>query len=125
FPARRLDDERDGGRTPPAKEKSSDRHALRVLPLRIDGRALRGEHREPRVGVCSEAPAARRPLLALPIDEAGRRALGHSLHQPAPSGVMATLVKITFACSMRMAFGLVASEVPGATPKKPYSGLIA
>src|SRR3954465_193754 len=46
-------------------------------------------------------------------------------HQTSPSGVSATLVKMTFALSIRIALGLVASDVPGATPKKPYSGLIA
>src|SRR5512134_1366637 len=46
-------------------------------------------------------------------------------HQTSPSGVSATLVKITFAFSVRIALGLVASEVPGATPKKPASGLMA
>ena len=46
-------------------------------------------------------------------------------HQTSPSGVSATFVKITFLCSVFIAFGLVWSEVPGATPKKPFSGLIA
>jgi len=35
------------------------------------------------------------------------------------------LVKMVFECNIFIAFGLVASEVPGATPKKPASGLIA
>jgi hypothetical protein len=35
------------------------------------------------------------------------------------------LVKMQLACSVAMAFGLVFSEVPGATPKNPASGLIA
>src|SRR5688572_15417003 len=46
-------------------------------------------------------------------------------HHTSPSGVSATLVKITLECSIFIAFGLVCSEVPGATPNKPYSGLIA
>src|SRR6266567_4697259 len=46
-------------------------------------------------------------------------------HQTSPSGVRATLVKIELAAQEAMAFGFVFSEVPGATPKKPYSGLIA
>src|SRR5918992_3163304 len=40
-------------------------------------------------------------------------------HHTSPSGVMATLVKITFARNVFIAFGLVCSEVPGATPNKP------
>src|SRR5580700_10113154 len=40
-------------------------------------------------------------------------------HQTPPSGVSATLVKIVFVASVAMAFGLVFSDVPGATPKNP------
>src|ERR1700688_1483161 len=46
-------------------------------------------------------------------------------HQTPPSGVSATLVKIEFVESVIIAFGLVLAEVPGATPKKPASGLMA
>ncbi len=37
----------------------------------------------------------------------------------------AVLVKVVFDDSMRMALGLDWTFVPGATPKKPYSGLMA
>ena len=46
-------------------------------------------------------------------------------HHTSPSSVSATLVKITLACSVAMALGLVFTPVPGATPKKPASGLMA
>src|SRR5277367_2221026 len=46
-------------------------------------------------------------------------------HQTPPSGVRATLVKIVFFAREAMAFGFVLTEVPGATPKKPNSGLMA
>src|SRR5437667_4719091 len=46
-------------------------------------------------------------------------------HHTPPSGVSATLVKIELVASVAIAFGLVLTEVPGATPKKPASGLIA
>src|SRR5207245_7175068 len=46
-------------------------------------------------------------------------------HQTPPSGVSATFVKIEFFESAAIAFGFVLAEVPGATPKKPASGLIA
>jgi hypothetical protein len=47
-------------------------------------------------------------------------------HHTSPSSVNATLVKIELPCSrVRIALGLVCSFVPGATPKKPYSGLTA
>src|ERR1700693_6375641 len=46
-------------------------------------------------------------------------------HQTPPSAVKATLVKIVFFDSVAIAFGFVFIDVPGATPKKPVSGLIA
>src|SRR5690348_13021946 len=55
---------------------------------------------------------------------AGGSSVMPSHHTP-PSGVSATFVKIEFFASVAIAFGLVFSEVPGATPKNPASGLIA
>src|SRR5712671_1087202 len=55
---------------------------------------------------------------------AGGSSVMPSHHTP-PSGVSATLVKIVFLESVAMALGFVLAEVPGATPKKPASGLIA
>src|SRR5918992_4687654 len=46
-------------------------------------------------------------------------------HQTSPSSVRAQLVNIEFLRNVAMAFGLVSSLVPGATPKKPASGLMA
>src|SRR3972149_104271 len=46
-------------------------------------------------------------------------------HQTSPSGVSATLVKITLCFNIAMQFGLVLFDVPGATPKNPASGLMA
>lgn len=46
-------------------------------------------------------------------------------HQTSPSGVRATLVNTELPHRVAMALALVASEVPGATPKKPASGLMA
>src|SRR5215471_979994 len=46
-------------------------------------------------------------------------------HQTPPSGVSATLVKIEFVAREAMALGLVFTDVPGATPKNPASGLMA
>jgi hypothetical protein len=39
--------------------------------------------------------------------------------------VSAQLVKIVFSRTVAIAFGFVCSPVPGATPKKPASGLMA
>jgi hypothetical protein len=44
-------------------------------------------------------------------------------HQTPPSGVSATLVKIVFREIVAIALGFVFADVPGATPKKPASGL--
>lgn len=46
-------------------------------------------------------------------------------HHTSPSSVSATLVKMQLASSVASALGLVAGPVPGATPKKPFSGLMA
>src|SRR5437867_6292427 len=46
-------------------------------------------------------------------------------HHASPSGVSAQFVKIEFDWQVRIALGLVVNPVPGATPKKPASGLIA
>src|SRR5438067_11721016 len=58
------------------------------------------------------------------MHSAGGSSVMPSHHTP-PSGVSATFVKIEFFASVAIAFGLVLSEVPGATPKNPASGLIA
>ena len=46
-------------------------------------------------------------------------------HHTSPSSVLAQLVKIASWETISIAFGLVFSPVPGATPKNPASGLIA
>src|SRR6266567_3278599 len=46
-------------------------------------------------------------------------------HHTPPSGVNATFVKIEFVASVAIAFRFVFTEVPGATPKNPASGLMA
>src|SRR5579864_2671383 len=53
---------------------------------------------------------------------AGGSSVMPSHHTP-PSGVRAVLVKMLFRAKLAIAFGLLFTEVPGATPKKPASGL--
>src|SRR5262249_52053286 len=73
--------------------------------------------------------AALRPLAGVH----GRRsqsvsAAGGSLissHHTSPSGVSAQFVNTVFFAIVAMAFGFDLRLVPGATPKKPASGLIA
>src|ERR1700761_860304 len=77
--------------------------------------------------------AAGRPVLPMAGVHGSPRPSRHSdggesvmpSHQTPPSGVSATLVKMVLRASVAMALGLVCAEVPGATPKKPHSGLIA
>src|SRR5438105_3889100 len=58
------------------------------------------------------------------MHSAGGSSVIPSHHTP-PSGVSATLVKILLRASVAMALGFVLTEVPGATPKNPASGLMA
>src|SRR5256886_16681107 len=46
-------------------------------------------------------------------------------HHTSPSGVIAQFVKIEFLVAVNMALAFDFMLVPGATPKKPYSGLMA
>jgi hypothetical protein len=46
-------------------------------------------------------------------------------HQTSPSSVRAVFVNTVFASIVCIAFGFVSRFVPGATPKKPFSGLMA
>src|SRR5262249_23500238 len=64
---------------------------------------------------------------ALPRQSVRRSGTSPSMpsHHGQPSSVTATLVKIEFARSVAIALRLVLFDVPGATPKKPASGLIA
>ena len=78
------------------------------------------------LGCAALRPQSGRPVLALPVDRPGRAAARSCPPTTAPpSGVRATLVKIEFFARVAMAFGLVLAPVPGATPKKPASGLMA
>src|ERR1700733_12761196 len=104
------------------------------------GTPLGSSHDGSMVGHC-EAGAVKREFgcaaftPVLPISGVQRRpcqsrhsAGGWSVipsHQTPPSGVSATLVKMEFFARVTIALGLVFTEVPGATPKNPASGLIA
>ena len=46
-------------------------------------------------------------------------------HHTSPSSVRAVLVKMQLPHSVSIALALVSQPVPGATPKKPASGLMA
>ncbi len=46
-------------------------------------------------------------------------------HHTSPSSVSAVLVNTVLRSTVRMALGFVSQFVPGATPKNPFSGLMA
>src|SRR5262249_41905508 len=60
----------------------TDRHSVRVLPIRINGRALRSRSGKTRVGMrslCARLfPDFRRPLVALPIETVRWWFIGHA-----------------------------------------------
>ena len=68
-PVEGLMDERYRTRPTAAEEDCADRHALRVLPCRIDYRALRCGRREAGVGMRARFAGLRVPLFASPVDE--------------------------------------------------------
>ncbi len=101
------------------------------------GTPLGSSHSAAIVGHCEAGTAKRALGWAAGVSEAGVQSLpfqsmrcaGASSvmpsHHTSPSSVSATLVKTVFAYMVFMALALVCSPVPGATPKKPASGLIA
>src|SRR5271169_159871 len=101
------------------------------------GTPLGSSHSGAITGHCRAGPvkralgcAALRPLAGVQ----GRRNQSHSSaglvsvmpsHHTSPSGVSAQLVKIEFLVTVSMALAFDFMLVPGATPKKPASGLMA
>ena len=125
LPAARLGDERHVRGTPAAEEDRVDRHAVVRVPVVGDLRALGGGDREARVGVRGRPTGVGRPgLPSQSVSSVGGWSVSPS-HQTSPSGRSATFVKIVLPHSVCTAVGFVDSPVPGATPKKPASGLIA
>ena len=81
-PVAGLGDQRHGGRTSTAEDEGIDRHALGIVPLRIDHRILRSRHGKARIrmrGLAATLAVGRRPVLALPVDQVSRRLFGHAL----------------------------------------------
>ena len=112
-------------RRPPNRIASS-RHAVRVVVLRRQDRALRDRGAVPGVRVRGFGVRLARSSRC-PSSRSGGRA-----RPPGPPTTRrrrrcsATLVKTELPAAMvRMALGLDFQSVPGATPKKPNSGLTA
>src|SRR5271157_3436599 len=94
-------------------------------------------HSGSRIGHCDSGAvkralgcAALRPqsgVHAWPVQSvsAGGGVLVMPSHHTSPSGVRATLVKMVFRAIDAMALAFELIKVPGATPKKPASGLMA
>src|SRR5262249_40239876 len=124
-PVERLRHQRHRRRAAAAEDKGRDRHALGILVRRVGRRALADRRREAAIGMGRLLLAAGLPVVALPVDGVLWRLVGHAFPHTSPSSVSATFVKMVFSLIDAMALGLVFSLVPGATPKKPASGLIA
>ena len=127
LPRVRLEHERHGGGAPAAEEERRDRHALRVLPLGGDRRALRrGRRRSASSGArpgVSDSGVHDWPFQSV-------RCAGGSSVQVLPPHVAVVGERGVgehgvgvHACGS--AFGFEFSLVPGATPKNPNSGLMA
>ena len=126
-PVEGLANERERAGAASAEDDRADRHAGRVLPSGIDGWALRGRRGEAGVRV-SRLGAGLLGDFGCPflpcqsMHSSGGSSVMPS-HQTPPSGVRPTFVKMVFFARAAMALGLVLAEVPGATPKKPVSGI--
>ena len=111
------------------KNESGDGHAIRVFPLGIDGRALRRGNCKPRIGVsrlAARIPASRAAPFLPGQAKMRRWHVGH----PFPPDIALRRQRDvgedrSWPWMDAMQFGLVFTEVPGATPKNPASGLIA
>ena len=126
LPVEGFGDQRNNSRAPSAEQDRIDRHAFRILPLGRDHRALRRGAAVNRAFGC----AAFRPESGVQ----GRRSQSTNLagfssvipsHHTSPSIVIAQFVKMEFLVTLSMALAFDFMLVPGATPKKPYSGLMA
>ena len=105
-PVERLVDQRDRVAAPAAEDERRDRHALRVVPVGVDRRALADRRGEARVRMrrrCVRSPGVQ-SLPCQSISCAGGSSVMPS-HHTSPSSVSATLVKIVFARIDAMAFG--------------------
>ena len=129
-PVEGLVDQRHGGGAAAAEDDGADRHALGVFPGRVDGRALRGGSGEARIGMRGLGSGLLgdlgRPLISLPVEALRGRLVGHALPPDAAFGRERDVGEDGVARERghRVRVGLDAT-CPGATPKKPASGLIA
>ena len=81
-PVARLVDERDRRLAAAAEEDRVDRHAVGVVVLGREHRALLGRGAEAAVGVGrlrARLAVCGRPVVAVPVGEVGRRLVGHAL----------------------------------------------
>ncbi|TNN57567.1 hypothetical protein EYF80_032169 [Liparis tanakae] len=102
-----------------------DGNALGALPLGVNDGTLSRRGTEAGIGPGQPAlPGCQAfPCQSVSVTPAAGGA--RPSHHTPPSLVSPTLVNTVFLTMVAMAYGLVLSEVPGATPKKPFSGLMA
>ena len=125
LPVVALEDQGEVPAHPPAEQEGADGHARRVLPLRIDGGTLGGGGGETGIGVGRGATAARGPVVALPVDQMLGRLLGQALPPDVAVVGEGAVGEDAVGVQVARALGLDSAFVPGATPKKPDSGLMA
>ena len=91
--------------------------------------ALRGGRGEAGVGMGGGGPGFlcdfRRPELAVPVEALGGRLVGHAFPPDAAFGRERDVGEDRVAWQRRHRVGVGLAQVPGATPKKPASGLMA
>ena len=89
-PVEGLVDQRHRRRAAATENKGTDRHAIGIFPLRVDGRTLLRGRSEPRVRMRGLGSGGfrdfRRPDFPLPIGRRRRRLRGHTFPPDAPAG---------------------------------------
>ena len=111
-----------------AEDDCGDRHALRIVKLGADAGAVLGGSGEAAVGMRALVSRTSVPFQGLPFQStafSGGFLSRPSHHTVLSSRLCTTLVKMVPFLVEASALGLDFSLVPGATPKKPFSGLMA
>ena len=78
-PVERLINQWHIGHTASAEDERADRHALGILPCRINGRALRGWRGKAAIRMAAGSLALGRPVIAVPVGQVRRDFVGHLL----------------------------------------------
>ena len=124
LPVEGFVDQRSQARAAATKNKRRNGHAFGIFPLRRNAGRLFRRHGVARIRMCGGSFGGV-PLLAAPGDQARGRLAADAFPPRFVFGVTPTFVKIVLRFSASITLGFVFIPVPGATPKKPASGLMA